>query len=262
MPSRIVREGILTSEPVNACSWPAEVLYRRLMSVVDDFGRYYAKPALIRAACYPLLLEKVSDSDIGKWLTECVNAGLVRVYPASDGKRYLEIEKFGQARAKKSRFPEACEQPCTDENKCAQTCAHSPVFEFESVSVSVFEKHAAAPLGVQEENWSAWVKQKGKKQTAAADRLQRKHLAEWAEQGHDVNRIVEDAVAGHWAGLHPPARRQEIRRKSTLDAVIGAKDDGRIIEGVASEVGVEAVLPAPRDLRQQGGPDVEGRGSK
>ena len=105
MPVRLIRDGILTSEPVCSLTWPAEILYRRLMSVVDDYGRFHANPRLIRAACYPLQIDKVSDADIGKWLTECVTAALVSVYPASDGKRYLQIEKFGQQIRSKSKFP-------------------------------------------------------------------------------------------------------------------------------------------------------------
>lgn len=35
MPSRILREGILTSERVNALAPLEELFYRRLMSVVD-----------------------------------------------------------------------------------------------------------------------------------------------------------------------------------------------------------------------------------
>lgn len=106
MPNRMLREGILTSEAVNALNWPEEVFYRRLMSVVDDFGRYYATPKLLRAACYPLHIDKVSDSDIGKWLSACETAALVRVYPAQDGKRYLELLNFRQqVRAKGSKFP-------------------------------------------------------------------------------------------------------------------------------------------------------------
>lgn len=106
MPNRMLREGILTSEAVNALNWAEEVFYRRLHSVVDDFGRFYATPKLIRAACYPLHIDKVSDSDIGKWLAACETAALVRVYPALDGKRYLEVLNFRQqVRAKTSRFP-------------------------------------------------------------------------------------------------------------------------------------------------------------
>lgn len=107
MPNRILREGINTSPRMARLSgWASEVLYRRLMSVVDDFGRYYADSGLVRAACYPRQLNKVSDSDIGKWITDCVNAGLVRVYPAEDGESYLEMLDFRQqTRAKASKFP-------------------------------------------------------------------------------------------------------------------------------------------------------------
>lgn len=119
MPTRIIRDGILTSERVDMLSWQEEVFYRRLQSVVDDHGRFYANPKLILAACFPLRVGKVSDSDIGKWLTACVTAALVRVYPASDGKRYVEILDFGQRIQSKSKFPEPCgDSPCsTVENR-------------------------------------------------------------------------------------------------------------------------------------------------
>lgn len=106
MPNRIIREGILSSEPVCSLGWPAEVFYRRLMSVVDDYGRFHASPKLLRAACYPLQIDKVSDADVGKWMDECAKAGLVSVYRAMDRKSYLLIEKFGQQVRSKSRFPE------------------------------------------------------------------------------------------------------------------------------------------------------------
>lgn len=53
MPNRILREGILTSPNVARLGWAEEVFYRRLMSVVDDFGRYYARPALLSACHEP-----------------------------------------------------------------------------------------------------------------------------------------------------------------------------------------------------------------
>ena len=49
MPDRIVRQGILTSDRVNQLDWGAECFYRRLMSIVDDYGRYDARPAVLRA---------------------------------------------------------------------------------------------------------------------------------------------------------------------------------------------------------------------
>lgn len=112
MPVRLLRDGILTSERVASLNWAEEVFYRRLMSVVDDYGRYFANPKLIRAACYPLQIDKVSDPDIEKWLTACVTAALVRVYSTSDEKRYLEIMDFGQHLRSKSKYPEPNDSTC------------------------------------------------------------------------------------------------------------------------------------------------------
>lgn len=106
MPSRILREGILTSERIASLSWPAEVFYRRLMSVVDDFGRYFAKPMALRAACYPMQLDRVKDAEIEKWLCESQDAKLIRMYSV-DGQTFLELLDFRQqVRAKKSKFPD------------------------------------------------------------------------------------------------------------------------------------------------------------
>lgn len=105
MPDRIVRAGILSSDPVNRLSWAAEVFYRRLHSVVDDYGRYDGRPTMLRAHLYPLKIDRVSDADVGKWLAECATAGLVSVYQVS-GFPYLEVLKFGQrVRSASSKWP-------------------------------------------------------------------------------------------------------------------------------------------------------------
>jgi hypothetical protein len=105
MPNRILREGILTSDRVNTLKPQAELFFRRLMSVVDDFGRYSANPALIRAHCYPLKLDEVREADISRWLTEVESAGLIALY-AVETKRYLEMLDFRQhVRAKESKWP-------------------------------------------------------------------------------------------------------------------------------------------------------------
>lgn len=106
MPTRLLREGILTSEPVNSLSTESEVFYRRLQSVVDDFGRYTAHPALLRAALYPLQLDRVREASMERHLADCEKARLVRLY-VHEGKRYLELLKFRQVvRAKESKWPE------------------------------------------------------------------------------------------------------------------------------------------------------------
>lgn len=104
MPTRVIREGILTSERVNALSERAEVFYRRLMSVVDDYGRFSANPSLLRAACYPLKLDSVKEDSIKKHLAEAEGAGLIVLYTVA-GKAYLELQDFGQRIQSKSKFP-------------------------------------------------------------------------------------------------------------------------------------------------------------
>lgn len=105
MPNRVLREGILTSERVNLLSLDGEVFYRRLMSVVDDFGRYTAHPALLRAHLYPLRLDRVREASMERLLTECEKVRLVRLYVVAS-KPYLEVLDFGQhVRAKHSKWP-------------------------------------------------------------------------------------------------------------------------------------------------------------
>lgn len=104
MPSRILREGILTSDRVNSLTPPAEVFYRRLMSVVDDYGRFDGRPGLLRVSCFPLRVDTVREADISRWIAECVTAGLIALY-AVDGKAFLEMQDFKQQVRAKSKYP-------------------------------------------------------------------------------------------------------------------------------------------------------------
>lgn len=121
MPNRVIRESILDSERVNQLSWPGEVFYRRLMSIVDDFGRCDARPEILRSKLYPLRLGVVSSPDIVKWLDECSKAGLVRQYTISS-REYVEILNFGQTvRIKKGKVPPP-DSECTQMQADAIAC--------------------------------------------------------------------------------------------------------------------------------------------
>jgi hypothetical protein len=105
MPNRIIRDGILTSKPINALSEGAELFYRRLMSVVDDFGRFHAELTILRTQVYPLKPDVYPEAAVCAFLAECERAGLVRVYESSRS-RFLEILNFRQrTRAQGSKFP-------------------------------------------------------------------------------------------------------------------------------------------------------------
>lgn len=102
------------SENVNRLSYPAEVLFYRIMMKADCAGRFYASPVLIKNQCYPIK-ETVRTSDIERWLSELSAplmgntsneaTGLIRMYNAK-GKPFLEIVKFGQKlKWQKPKYP-------------------------------------------------------------------------------------------------------------------------------------------------------------
>lgn len=128
MPNRILRDAILTSERVASLDWAAEVFYRRLHSIVDDYGRHEAGQQLLRAKCYPLQTDSVRVADIARWMAACQKSGLILVYGAN-GKQYLEVCSFGQ------QIRSASKCPAPDIN-CEQLLANEHLGVFVSVSVS------------------------------------------------------------------------------------------------------------------------------
>lgn len=104
MPTRLIREGILTSERVASLSWEAEVFYRRLLSLVDDYGLSDARPSVLRSALYPLQLEKMSECNVQRCLAACEMAGLILLF-AKTGKSFLMVRDFGQSLRSAPKFP-------------------------------------------------------------------------------------------------------------------------------------------------------------
>lgn len=104
MPNRILREGINSSRAVAALSEQAEILYRRLMSVVDDYGRFEADIDLIRAKCFPLQLERWSTVKVQRAFAELGESPLVTVYHGA-GKHLFQMNNFGQRVQSKPRYP-------------------------------------------------------------------------------------------------------------------------------------------------------------
>jgi hypothetical protein len=132
MPNRILREGILTSEKIAQLGWPEEVFYRRLLSIVDDYGRFEAGIQLLRSKCYPLQVDDVRVADITRWMAACQTAGLILFYAVHD-KQYLEVINFGQQQRTASKFP----APPSDASNCYQKIASAHLGVSVSGDVSV-----------------------------------------------------------------------------------------------------------------------------
>lgn len=144
MPNRILREGILTSRLVSELSEPAQLLYYKLMSAVDDYGRYDADLDLIRARCFPLEFSRWSTVRIGESLLELGESPLVTVY-CFGSKKYLQINNFGQRLQAKPKYPEPDSPESTvihrdsPESTASRARAHS---ESESYSESYSESES------------------------------------------------------------------------------------------------------------------------
>ncbi len=104
MPTRYLKSGICDSERINALSDAAECMFYRLLVNVDDFGRMDARPALVKARCFPVK-DSVTAKTCEKLLAELSAVGLVHLY-AVEGKPYLQVQKWDSVpRASKSKCP-------------------------------------------------------------------------------------------------------------------------------------------------------------
>jgi hypothetical protein len=123
MPDRLVREKILDSDRVNRLSFGAEVFYRRLMSIADDFGRYEARIPALRGNLYPVRFDDITLRDVEGWLKECVDNELLLLYNV-DGRDYIEIHNFRQRlRSMKSKYPPPSAGEClTHGRQMTVTC--------------------------------------------------------------------------------------------------------------------------------------------
>lgn len=109
MPNRILREGILESERIHKIGPMAELFYRRLMSIVDDYGRYAYDIPVLLSRCFPRRPEWADAETISLWAGECREAGLLILYEVNKHK-YLEVSDFRQPIRSKSKWPDPASQ--------------------------------------------------------------------------------------------------------------------------------------------------------
>lgn len=135
MPSRLVREGILTSSRVDELDAAGEVFYRRLMSKVDDHGLFDARLSILRSSLYPLRVDRVREADISRWIAACEKAGLIALY-TYESKPYLQMLDTRWAKRGEPKFPLPPPNSIgeiTAVNSCKQTKTDVSLFVFEGV---------------------------------------------------------------------------------------------------------------------------------
>ncbi len=98
MPQRFLKPGITNSERWNGVSWQAQSLYIRLLTVVDDYGRYDGRSAVIHGICFSLYNAAhpecpVQLQETDKMLQEIAASLLIELYD-SQGKRVMQITQW------------------------------------------------------------------------------------------------------------------------------------------------------------------------
>ena len=174
MPNRILKESICTSDEIDRLTEAEEVFFYRLMVVCDDFGCMDARPAIIKARCYPL--KSIAIKSIQALLTGLEAVGLIETYTVG-GKPYLHVKKWEQhqqIRAKRAKYslPNEADasngnQLQSDDSKCPRNPIQSKSIQSESNPQTDAQKTA---LDFFEEAWKIYPQREGanKKQTLKA----------------------------------------------------------------------------------------------
>lgn len=123
MPDRIIRESICTSDTLNQLTDFEERFWHRLTVNCDDYGRFDARPAILKGRLFPLA-EGKTQKNMTDALNKLASVGLVELYEV-DGRPFLHVvtwDKYQRIRAKRSKYP-------SPDNACRQMPSNVPVIQ-------------------------------------------------------------------------------------------------------------------------------------
>ena len=173
MPNRILKDSICDSETINSLKkWQYEVMFYRLLTKCDDYGRFDGRPKIIKSALFPLK-DDLTLKEVCDGLQALANAGLVVLYE-SEGRPFLYLptwDKHQTIRAKRSKYPAPddslqasaiiCKQMQADASICSRNPIQSNPIQSESESESESDTRARAEAAF-EAFWSEYPKKVGK----------------------------------------------------------------------------------------------------
>lgn len=241
MPTRYLKAGIRDSENIEKLSPMAECMFYRLLVTVDDFGRFDARPSMIRSACYPIR-ESMTAAKCEALLKELEQAGLIYIY-THDGKPYTQMRKWdNMPRAKESKFPPMCADATQLYADAIQEHTDAPLTvtvtktETETKTKTKTETDCAGRNaaqidvpGLDLQSWNYWQEYRSKigKPIKTASLLAAKKAM--AAFGSDQAAVVMQSVANGYQGLfqlkkgamqamHPPNKQQQLEDRA--DAVL------------------------------------------
>jgi len=103
MPQRFLKPGITTSDHWNACSFGAQSFYIRLMTIVDDYGRYDGRDCILLGQCFAMRPD-ITIKDLAGFKVELISNDLVQCYDHG-GKDYIQILRWEERVRGRSKWP-------------------------------------------------------------------------------------------------------------------------------------------------------------
>jgi hypothetical protein len=104
MPQRFLRPGITDSEHWNKCSFEAQSFYIRLMTLVDDWGRFDGRVPILHGSCFALRPD-IDLQHTAALRSEMQTNNLIEVYEI-EGKEYVQMLRWHErTRGTKSKWP-------------------------------------------------------------------------------------------------------------------------------------------------------------
>lgn len=144
MPNRIIKESLLISDDFNELSWFEQSLFVRLIVAADDFGRYDARPKVIKGRLFPLC-DGITFAEVDDALLKLSTVGIAELYTVC-GRPYVQLKNWGrhqQIRNKKSKFPSpdeadsTCKPLTADVNENEQVQPNEPgCEELQSIDIN------------------------------------------------------------------------------------------------------------------------------
>lgn len=100
-------------------------MFYRLLVVCDDYGYADARPAILKAQCFPLK-ESVKPADIERWLSSLAGKALIARY-SKDGKQYLAVSKWEQRVRSRQKYPGPMDDGCQTVDGHLSDISQTPV---------------------------------------------------------------------------------------------------------------------------------------
>jgi hypothetical protein len=197
MPTRYLKSGIRDSESIENLSPIAENLYYRLLVTVDDFGRYDARPAMIKAACFPIK-DSINAIKTEALLKELAQHGLIEIYVDQD-KPFLQMTKWDNIpRAKESKYPSNLHDAMQVYADVCNTHTDVPLTKTETETKT---ETKTAPEGVSPEVWDSFVKQRKASRAVITDSVIKTIKTEADKAGWTLEQALSECAARGWRGF-------------------------------------------------------------